>query len=153
MTEVNFTVDSSGARYAGDEKKPLLWVLREDLGQTQTKFGCGAGLCGACSVYVDDKLVRSCVLPISTVQNKVVRTISGLDDELGQRLKAAWERFEVAQCGYCQPGFILASHRLLSQTPPGQSLKWESISNLCRCATYERMRRAIEAVHAERPSP
>ncbi len=152
MPIYEFTLNQKTQVVDVDADKPLLWVLREDLGQTQAKFGCGAGLCGACSVYVGDALVRACAFPISGVGTKEVRTLSGVQDELAEALLQAWEKFDVAQCGYCQPGFVMAAHRLLQKTPIGQPLAYESISNLCRCATYERMRQAIGYVHSQRRS-
>lgn len=128
-----------------DPDKPLLWVLREDLGLRGTKFGCGAGLCGACTVHVNDEAVRSCSLAVSDADGAEVNTIEGLT-QVG-RLKAlqeAWIAEQVPQCGYCQPGFLMAASALLQENPkPSQNEIREEITNLCRCGTYQRIARAI----------
>ncbi|MEO5926263.1 MAG: (2Fe-2S)-binding protein [Bryobacteraceae bacterium] len=127
-----------------DPNKPLLWVLREDLGLLGTKFGCGAGLCGCCTVLLDGLAIRSCVRPVRLVDNREVTTIEGLTDPLGKALKEAWLQEHVAQCGYCQPGHIVAAHSLLRREPhPNQEQIESGIQNLCRCGTYQRIRLAI----------
>ncbi|MFW7379616.1 MAG: (2Fe-2S)-binding protein [Oligoflexus sp.] len=137
------TVDQQVRQVDVDESKPLLWVLKEDLEINNAKFSCGFGACGACSVYVGDTIVRSCVYPISAVQGKEVRTVAGLNDSLAQSLKDAWRKFDVPQCGYCQPGFILSAHQILSKQDPNEELSLDSLTNLCRCGTYERIRQAV----------
>ena len=128
-----------------DSSKPLLWVLREDLGLTGPKFGCGVSACGACTVLLEGEQLRSCVLPVALAENKSVRTIEGLDDELGKSIQEAWIAESVPQCGYCQPGQITAAYALLSKTPsPTDGDIEESMLNICRCGTYPRIRRAIQ---------
>jgi len=128
-----------------DEDKPLLWVIREDLGLRGTKFGCGAGLCGACTVHVDGEAVRSCSVPASSVDGASVSTIEGLTEN-GRlaALQAAWIAEQVPQCGYCQPGFLMAASALLEDNPnPSPDEIRSEITNLCRCGTYQRIAKAI----------
>ncbi|HIJ97119.1 MAG TPA: (2Fe-2S)-binding protein [Desulfuromonadales bacterium] len=122
---------------------PLLWVLRDHFQLTGTKYGCGEGLCGACTVLVDGVPLRSCVTPVGEVQGKAVITIEGIPDD--HPVKQAWLAQEVSQCGYCQPGQILSAVALLTQIPkPGDTDIDRAMSgNLCRCGTYDRIRRAI----------
>jgi isoquinoline 1-oxidoreductase alpha subunit len=124
---------------------PLLWVLRDTLQLTGTKFGCGAGLCGACSVHVDGALMRSCTLPVSQAAGKNIKTIEGLGGNGLHALQQAWIAEDVPQCGYCQSGQIMAAASLLAKTPhPTDPEINESMSgNICRCGTYERIKRAI----------
>ena len=124
---------------------PLLWVLRDTLQMTGTKFGCGAGLCGACSVHVDGALMRSCTLPISQAAGKSIKTIEGLGANELHPLQKAWIAEDVPQCGYCQSGQIMAAASLLEKTPrPTDTQITEYMSgNICRCGTYERIKRAI----------
>jgi isoquinoline 1-oxidoreductase subunit alpha len=124
---------------------PLLWVLRENLGLTGTKFGCGMALCGACTVHLDGEAVRSCVTPMSRAEGKDVTTIEGLGDEVGQALQAAWIAEDVPQCGYCQSGQIMAAAVLLRETsrPSDDDIDDCMTGNICRCGTYQRIRRAI----------
>ena len=124
---------------------PLLWVLRDTLQLTGTKFGCGAGLCGACSVHVDGALARSCTLPVSQAAGKNIQTIEGLGANGLHALQQAWIAEDVPQCGYCQSGQIMAAASLLTKTPhPTDAVITEFMSgNICRCGTYERIKRAI----------
>src|SRR5882724_11259152 len=124
---------------------PLLWVLRDTLQLTGTKFGCGAGLCGACSVHVDGALTRSCTLPVSQAAGKNIKTIEGLGANGLHPLQQAWIAEDVPQCGYCQSGQIMQAATLLAKTPqPSDDQITEAMSgNICRCGTYERIRRAI----------
>ena len=124
---------------------PLLWVLRDHLKLTGTKFGCGEGLCGACTVLVDGKPQRSCVTPVGDVQGKAITTIEGIPES--HPVKQAWLAQEVSQCGYCQPGQIMSAVALMAQTPkPGDAdIDRAMTGNLCRCGTYGRIRRAIHA--------
>jgi len=124
---------------------PLLWVLREQLGLTGTKFGCGEGLCGACTVHVDGAPQRSCVTPVGDVAGKKVTTIEGIPRN--HPVKLAWVAEEVSQCGYCQPGQVMSAVALLAKTPnPGDAEIDRAMSgNLCRCGTYPRIRAAIHA--------
>jgi isoquinoline 1-oxidoreductase alpha subunit len=124
---------------------PLLWVLRDSLQLTGTKFGCGAGLCGACSIHVDGTLTRSCTLPVSQAAGKNIKTIEGLGANGLHALQKAWIAEDVPQCGYCQSGQIMAAASLLAKTPhPTDAQITEFMSgNICRCGTYERIKRAI----------
>lgn len=128
---------------------PLLWVLRDELGMTGTKFGCGAGLCGACTVHLDGEAVRSCITPVSTLDGKPVGTIESMtDDKLGQAVQQAWMAGNVPQCGYCQGGQIMSAVALLKKNPkPSDKDIDEAMSgNICRCGTYNRIRTAIRSV-------
>jgi aerobic-type carbon monoxide dehydrogenase small subunit (CoxS/CutS family) len=124
---------------------PLLWVLRENLGLTGTKFGCGMALCGACTVHLDGEAVRSCVTPVSRAAGKAVTTIEGLSPDLSHPLQRAWIAEDVPQCGYCQSGQIMSAAILLRENPrPTDSEIDDAMSgNICRCGTYQRVRRAI----------
>jgi len=124
---------------------PLLWVLRDVLGLKGTKYGCGISACGACTVHVDGRAVRSCVTPVSSVENKNITTIEGLADTEIHPVQMAWEETDVAQCGYCQPGQIMSAVALLSKTPKPTDADIDSAmsGNLCRCGTYPRIREAI----------
>lgn len=126
---------------------PLLWVLRDELGMTGTKFGCGMALCGACTVHLDGQPVRSCMTPLSAVGDKPVTTIEGLErDRVGRAVQKAWTELGVAQCGYCQAGQIMTAVGLLKATPaPDDKQIDEAMSgNICRCGTYPRIRAAVK---------
>ncbi len=132
-----------------DGEKPLLWVLREDLAMTGTKYSCGIGQCGACDVLLDGELNKSCLLPVSEVGEREVTTIEGLDDEVGASVKAAWIEVEASQCGFCQPGQVIAATHLLRNNPaPSMKDVETAMTNLCRCGTYHRIRTAIETAAA-----
>jgi isoquinoline 1-oxidoreductase alpha subunit len=142
---LHLTVNGRPAEIEVDETTPLLWVLRDELGLKGTKFGCGAGLCGACTVQLNGETVRSCSLPAKFAQGAQVTTIEGLQQS-GQlhAVQQAWIDEQVPQCGYCQPGFIMAASHLLAKNPhPTDDEIDHSITNLCRCGTYERVRKAI----------
>ena len=142
---VTITIDGEAKTIDGPAEKPLLWVLRENLGLTGTKYGCGMGLCGACTVLVDGRATRSCVTPVGTVDGQEVHTIETLDDALGQTIKKAWCDGHVSQCGYCQPGQIMATYDLLSRREPGEAPNpKEALTNICRCGTYVRIHETIE---------
>ena len=128
-----------------DPATPLLWVLRDQLNLTGTKFGCGIAACGACTVHVDGQAVRSCVTPVSAVQGKDIRTIESLGSaEHPHALQQAWIAEQVPQCGYCQSGMLMAAAALLARTPhPTDADIDAAISNICRCGTYQRVRAAI----------
>ena len=124
---------------------PLLWVLRDTLGLTGTKFGCGMAQCGACTVHVDGEAVRSCILPVSFVEGKNVLTIEGLAPDASHPLQQAWIAEEVPQCGYCQSGQIMSAAAFLAQNPKPTDADIDKAmsGNICRCGTYQRIRRAI----------
>jgi isoquinoline 1-oxidoreductase alpha subunit len=129
---------------AGDT--PLLWALRDHLGLTGTKFGCGAALCGACTVLVDGEAVRSCSIALEDVAGKLVTTIEGLSSDRSHPLQKAWIAEQVPQCGYCQSGMIMAAAALLAVKPkPSEKDIAGAITNICRCGTYARIRKAIHA--------
>ena len=125
---------------------PLLWALRDFAGLTGSKYGCGMGLCGACSVLLDGSSVRSCSLPLSAVGKGKITTIEGLDDKVGKALQAAWLKLDVAQCGYCQSGQLISATALLrkKKNPTDADIDAALAGNLCRCATYVRIRAAVK---------
>ena len=129
---------------------PLLWVLRDHLGMTGTKFGCGMALCGACTVHIDGAATRSCVLPLSAVVGRSITTIEGLSKDRSHAVQKAWLEIDVPQCGYCQGGQILAATALLSRNPHPTDADIDAAmgGNLCRCATYLRIRAAIKRAAA-----
>jgi isoquinoline 1-oxidoreductase alpha subunit len=125
---------------------PLLWVLRDHLGMTGTKFGCGAGLCGACTVHLDGSPTRSCRIPLSAVAGVKITTIEGIGhDKVGAAVQAAWDRIDVPQCGYCQSGQVLSATALLTRNPQptDEDIDNAMQGNICRCGTYVRIRAAI----------
>ena len=130
-----------------DPDTPLLWVLRDELGLVGTKFGCGIGQCGACTVLSDGRPVRSCSLPVSAAADREITTIEGLADEAGDlsEVQAAWIELDVAQCGYCQAGQIISASALLSGEPNPSDAQIDEamLGNVCRCGTYVRIRKAI----------
>jgi isoquinoline 1-oxidoreductase subunit alpha len=134
-----------------DPATPLLWVLRETLALTGTKFGCGAAQCGVCTVHLDGHAVRSCVLPVSAAAGKSITTIEGLRGPVAQALKHAWTEIDVPQCGYCQPGQIMSAAVLLAESdaPTDEEIDACMSGNACRCATYVRIRSAIHGAAAE----
>jgi isoquinoline 1-oxidoreductase alpha subunit len=148
MTVINVNGRRLVAEMDGDT--PLLWALREQFGLTGTKFGCGAGLCGACTVHLDGKVARSCVVPVSAVGKSKVRTIEALGGNArgapqAHALQQAWIEEQVPQCGYCQSGMLMAAAALLAAKPkPSDADIDQAMTNLCRCGTYNRVRRAIK---------
>ena len=130
---------------AAPEEMPLLWVLRDLLGLTGTKYGCGMAQCGACTVHVDGRAVRSCVLPVSAVRGRAVTTIEGLSAGGLHPVQRAWIEEDVVQCGYCQPGQIMAAAGLLAALPDPTDADIDAAlsANLCRCGTYQRIRSAV----------
>jgi isoquinoline 1-oxidoreductase alpha subunit len=127
-----------------EPEMPLLWALRNEIGLTGTKYGCGIAQCGACTVIIDDKAVRSCVTPVSSAEGKQITTIEGLADHgKPHPVQAAWVAEDVPQCGYCQSGQIMSAVALLRQKPKPTDADVDTITNICRCGTYVRVRRAI----------
>jgi isoquinoline 1-oxidoreductase alpha subunit len=143
--KTSFTINGEVKSIDVDGKTPLLWAIRDDLDLKGTKFGCGKAACGACTIHVDGKQVRSCSFPVKYAEGKNITTIEGLSK--GGQLHAvqqAWAEMVVPQCGYCQPGFIMATAALLNQIPkPTDQDIDDNILNVCRCGTYYRMRKAI----------
>lgn len=145
---ISVTINGTAHRLEVSPDTPLLWVLRDTLGLTGTKYGCGIAQCGACTVHVDGVPTRACVTPISSVSGKVVLTIEGLSKSGEHPVQQAWFELDVVQCGYCQSGQIMAAAALLAQTPkPTDAQINEAMSGvLCRCGTYQRIRAAIKRV-------
>jgi isoquinoline 1-oxidoreductase alpha subunit len=143
---VNLNVNGTARSFDGDDDMPLLWYLRDELRLTGTRFGCGAGLCGACTVHVDGKAARACQTQMRTVQNKRIVTIEGLSADGSHPLQRAWTAVNVPQCGYCQTGQIMQAAALLSGTPnpTDQDIDRTMAGNICRCGTYQRIRAAIK---------
>ncbi|MDH3280988.1 MAG: (2Fe-2S)-binding protein [Gammaproteobacteria bacterium] len=134
-----------------DPEMPLLWAIRDTVGLTGTKFGCGRALCGACTVHVDGQPIRSCVTPVGQAAGKAITTIEGLDSDVARSVQSAWEELDVVQCGYCQSGQIMSAAALLVRTPAPSDADIDAAmsGNICRCATYVRIRAAIKhAAHA-----
>jgi isoquinoline 1-oxidoreductase alpha subunit len=130
-----------------DPDMPLLWAIRDHANLTGTKFGCGAALCGACTIHIDGQPVRSCVTPVSEAAGKQITTIEGLEGKVANAVQAAWQRLDVVQCGYCQSGQIMSAIGLLSDNkkPTDADIDAAMDGNVCRCATYVRIRAAIHA--------
>ena len=147
---ISLTVNGTSQRVDVSPDTPLLWVLRDNLGLTGTKYGCGMALCGACTVHVNGQATRSCVMPISAAAGKSVLTIEGLSRDGSHPLQQAWIAEEVPQCGYCQSGQIMAAAVLLRENPrPSDADIDDAMSgNICRCGTYQRIRRAIHRAAA-----
>lgn len=141
---MHFRVNGRPVEFHGDEQTPLLWVIRDHLKLTGTKFGCGRALCGACTVHVEGAAIRSCSYPVQLVAGKQVTTIEGLSPDRGHPVQQAWIQKGVPQCGYCQSGMIMAVVALLEEIPHPTDEEIDSrLTNLCRCATYHRIREAI----------
>jgi isoquinoline 1-oxidoreductase alpha subunit len=140
----HFTLNGHAVTVEGDTEMPLLWALRDQLGLTGTKFGCGIAACGACTVHVDGQPVRSCSFPLGSASGKNVLTIEGLSSDRSHPLQQAWIDEQVPQCGYCQSGMIMAAAALLQEKPHPTDKEIDlAITNLCRCGTYVRIRTAI----------
>ena len=145
----NIIVNGTRQQIDVEPETPLLWVLREELGLTGTKFGCGIAQCGACTVHVDGQAIRSCSVPVRTVEGKQITTIEGLSKDSTHPVQQAWLTEQVPQCGYCQSGQIMATVAFLKTHPtPTDADINENMTNICRCGTYERLRRAIHRAAA-----
>ena len=134
-----------------DADMPLLWVLRDILGLTGTKYGCGMALCGACTVHLDGQAIRSCVTPVAAAAGKKITTVEAVHaDKVGHAVQAAWQKLDVVQCGYCQSGQIMSAVALLAQTaqPTDAEIDTAMAGNICRCGTYQRIRAAIHRAAA-----
>jgi len=141
---ISLNVNGTGYDLDVQPDTPLLWVLRESVGLTGTKFGCGVGQCGSCTVHLDGKAVRSCQIPVASVAGKKITTIEGLSADSSHVLQKAWIAEQVPQCGYCQSGQIMAAAALLAKNPrPTDDDIDAGMTNICRCGTYQRIRRAI----------
>jgi isoquinoline 1-oxidoreductase alpha subunit len=146
---IAITVNGTPHQLDVENEMPLLWVLRDELGLTGTKFGCGIAACGACTVHVDGKPVRSCSVPIGSVAGAQVTTIEGLSPDSKHPVQQAWLTEQVPQCGYCQSGQIMATAAFLKTTPnPTDAQIDAELTNICRCGTYERLRRAVHRAAA-----
>jgi len=147
---ISFNLNGADTRVDVDADMPLLWLLRDTLGLTGTKFGCGVALCGACTVHLEGTAVRSCVTPVSAVRGRKVTTIEGLSRDNSHPLQRAWIELDVPQCGYCQSGQIMSAAALLAQTPQPSDAEIDTAmsGNICRCGTYQRIRAAIHRAAA-----
>jgi isoquinoline 1-oxidoreductase subunit alpha len=143
---ITLNVNGHAQTFDGDPSMPLLWYLRDELGLTGTKFGCGVAACGACTVHIGGDATRACRTPISEVNGKSVTTIEGLDPEGNHPVQKAWRALNVPQCGYCQAGQIMQAAALLKQTPHPSDADIDNAmyGNICRCGTYQRIRAAIK---------
>ncbi|MFL6302765.1 MAG: (2Fe-2S)-binding protein [Candidatus Sulfotelmatobacter sp.] len=151
MAPIQLLINNSPHEVEVDPDTPLLWVLRDKLNMTGTKYGCGMGLCGVCTVHLDGQAVRSCQTAVSSVASKKITTIEGLSVDNSHPLQKAWIAEQVPQCGYCQPGQIMSAAALLAKTsrPSDQQIDSAMGGNLCRCGMYQRIRRAIHRAAGE----
>ncbi|WP_321821505.1 MULTISPECIES: (2Fe-2S)-binding protein [unclassified Burkholderia] len=141
---MRFTLNGQPFDFDGDPDTPLLWVIRDAARLTGTKYGCGIGVCGACTVHLDGEAARSCVLPAASVAGRAVTTIEGLSHDRSHPVQRAWIEKDVPQCGYCQSGMVMATAALLARhRKPTDAQIDQAVTNLCRCATYQRIREAI----------
>ena len=141
-----FDLTVNGVRHSvdADPETPLLWVLRDQLGLTGTKFSCGIGACGACTVHIDGRAVRSCIVQAGVLAGQSITTIEGVSADGGHPVQRAWQEFDTPQCGYCQPGMIMATLGLLTRNPDPTDADIDAeVTNACRCGTYQRVRKAI----------
>ncbi|WP_428245508.1 (2Fe-2S)-binding protein [Ferrovibrio sp.] len=145
MMPVTFTLNGKPVRLDVDPDMPLLWAVRDEIGLTGSKFGCGMAQCGACTMHVEGEPVRACSTPLSSIEGKKITTIEGLNGKVAQAVQAAWVKHEVAQCGYCQSGQVMSAVALLSgnNNPSDSDIDEAMRGNICRCATYVRIRSAI----------
>jgi isoquinoline 1-oxidoreductase alpha subunit len=143
---IPFTLNGKAVNFDGDPDTPILWVLRDYLDINSPKFGCGAGLCGACTVHLEGAAIRSCSTPVSAVNGKKITTLEGLSPRVGKALQDAWIEFDVPQCGYCQTGQMMSAADLLAKKkqPSSDDIKNAMSGNLCRCGTYARIEKAVK---------
>jgi isoquinoline 1-oxidoreductase alpha subunit len=146
-----FKINGRPVQAKSEPDTPLLWVIRDEIGLTGTKFGCGAALCGACTVHVDGNATRSCRTPLASVANRLVRTVEGLSKDNRHPLQKAWIQHDVPQCGYCQSGQLMSAAALLAanKNPSDAEIDAAMAGNICRCGTYPRVRAAIKTAAAE----
>jgi isoquinoline 1-oxidoreductase alpha subunit len=144
---VSVTINGQESTFDGDPSMPLMWYLRDELGLTGTKFGCGVALCGACTVHLDGEAIRSCSIPMSDVAGKKIVTIEGLDPKGEHPVQVAWRNLSVPQCGYCQAGQIMQAAALLAKTPAptDEQIDTAMYGNICRCGCYQRIHAAVRA--------
>jgi isoquinoline 1-oxidoreductase alpha subunit len=148
--KTNLSINGETRAVEADPDPPLLWVLRDHLGMTGTKFGCGIGQCGACTVLFDGAATRSCLMPLQAAASAKITTIEGLSPDSGHALQRAWLDINVAQCGYCQAGMLMAAAALLREHPnPSDEQIDAAMTNICRCGTYHRIRSAIHRAAAK----
>ena len=142
---IKLNVNGKKVDFDGDEETPLLWALREQLGLTGTKYGCGIAQCGACTVHIDGEAIRSCVYPVSALEGgEKITTIEGLSEDGSHPVQQAWAELDIPQCGYCQAGMIMAVSALLKENPNATDDDIdETITNICRCGTFARVRKGI----------
>jgi isoquinoline 1-oxidoreductase alpha subunit len=141
---IHFVLNRTRYEFEGDEDTPLLWVIRDHVGLTGTRYGCGAGLCGACTVHIDGNARRSCILPVKGALGRTVTTIEGLSADGSHPIQQAWFELDVPQCGFCQSGQIMSAAALLRRIPDPSDAEIDAQhTNLCRCGTYPRIRKAI----------
>jgi isoquinoline 1-oxidoreductase subunit alpha len=151
---IQITINGERREIEVEPDKPLLWVLREDLALVGTKYGCGVAACGACTVHVDGQAIRSCSVPIDQVAGHEVLTIEGLGGERLHAVQAAWIELQVPQCGYCQPGFMMATAALLKEKPKPTDAEIDAaLTNICRCGTYQSIRKAVHRAAAIMAAP
>jgi aerobic-type carbon monoxide dehydrogenase small subunit (CoxS/CutS family) len=145
MASFNITINGRKSTVEAEPDTPILWVLRDSLGLTGTKFGCGASLCGACTIHLDGRAIRSCVTPISDAGDKKITTIEGLSANRSHPLQQAWVAEDVPQCGYCQSGMIMTAAALLAEKPKPTDEEIDAAlgTHICRCGTYQRIRQAV----------
>jgi isoquinoline 1-oxidoreductase alpha subunit len=148
---VEFIVNGQKKSVDADAEMPLLWAIRDHLDMTGTKFGCGIGACGACTVHIDGSPARACQTALSDVAGRQVTTIEGVNGKVAHAVQSAWQKLDVVQCGYCQSGQIMSAIALLTDTPKPTDADIDNAmdGNVCRCATYHRIRAAIHAASAE----
>ena len=146
MAQITFNLNEKSQTVDVDPEMPLLWVIRDIIGLTGTKFGCGIAQCGACTVHLDGSPIRSCLTPVSQVSGKSVTTVEGLSEDRGHPLQQAWIEHQVPQCGYCQSGQLMSAAALLAEhpNPTDEQIDSAMSGNLCRCGTYQRIREAVK---------
>jgi len=152
---IAFTLNGKATTVNVDPQMPLLWVLRDTLNLTGTKFGCGMALCGACTVHINGEASRSCITPVSSIEGKKITTIEGLSPDGSHPVQKAWMEEDVPQCGYCQTGQIMSAVALLAKKPNPTDVEIDDAmsGNLCRCGTYQRIRKAIHRAASQQTSP